>query len=267
MSKNKKQKNILQNIEINEEANIAAVVDYSESSNDESVESEVLAPNDDFNTVATDEPSNPEDDVTNDDNLDESVESDISECGDTSDVDELPETVEDDVEIDMSENDEQEVSVEPTPTAVEIEVPKVSSMIYRVGTDIINGKCINQYESHTSNLDLAKEKCVAARNKYKKSYHVFDASGNAVYTSEYSTPKDNYYRVGTDWKNGKCINQKHFTVNYNEACNMANESTKNTGDIHNVYDPSGKLMFSAKKKLVLLSYKKRGMKNVNWYTK
>ena len=101
---------------------------------------------------------------------------------------------------------------------------------------------------------------------YKKSYHVFDKTGNAVYTSEYSIPRDNYYRVGTEWKNGRCINQKEVCVEFDQASKSANENTKINGVIYHVFDPSGKIVFSAKQKLILLSYKKRGVKNVNWYT-
>ena len=49
---------------------------------------------------------------------------------------------------------------------------------------------------------------------------------------------------------------------------IANEETKSLGVIHHVFNSTGKVVFSAKKKLVLLSYKnkKAGVKNANWYT-
>ena len=136
---------------------------------------------------------------------------------------------------------------------------------YKVGTDYINGKCINQVTS-TTDLILAKKICSESRDTYKKSYHIFDKNGSAVYTSEYSAPKDNYYRVGTDWKNNVCINQKFSSTDIDLARDQANINTKTYGVIYNVYDPSGKVVFSSKKKLTLLSLKKRGNKNDSWYT-
>lgn len=146
----------------------------------------------------------------------------------------------------------------------EVSIPKHVSL-YMVGTDLINNKCINQV-TVTTDLELAKEECLKARDTQKKSYYVFDKSGNVIYSIEYATPKDNYFRVGTDWKNGVCINQKLSSTNFNQACASANDNTKLTGVIHHVFDPSGKVVFSAKKKLILLSYKKKGNKNVNWYS-
>ena len=139
--------------------------------------------------------------------------------------------------------------------------------LYKVGTGWATDKCLNQI-STTSDLQRAIDTCNCYRDTYKKSCYIFDEKGNAVYTAEYNIPKDNYYRVGTDWKNGLCINQKYTCVNFDEACENANNNTKQYGLIYNVYDPSGKVVFSAKKKLTLLSYKKRSVnKNASWYTK
>lgn len=137
---------------------------------------------------------------------------------------------------------------------------------YKVGTNYINNKCINQI-TYTTDLDIAKTECDKARDSYNKTYHVFDKMGNDVYTAEYNIPKDNYYRVGTEWKNGRCINQKYYCVNLDDACKKANENTKTTGVIHNVYNPTGKVVFSSKKKLTLLSKKREVNRNADWYTK
>ncbi len=155
----------------------------------------------------------------------------------------------------LSKPDEPEKSVEIKPV-----------VLYKVGTNYIDNKCINQV-AITTNLEDAEAECIKARDKQRKSYYVFNEYGNIVYSGEYTTPKDNYYRVGTEWKNGRCINQKLSCTNFEQACACANDNTKNVGVVHNVYDPSGKVVFSSKKKLILLSYKKRGNKNVNWYTK
>lgn len=147
-----------------------------------------------------------------------------------------------------------------------IEEPIQHTIIYRVCVDCGHSKNIPQVFS-TSNLLLAKETCINYRNTYNKTYHVFDDNGNVVYTSEYTTPKDNYFRIGTDWKNGICINQKFTCTDFNLACKNADINTKLYGVVYNVYDPSGKIIFSSKKKLTLLSLKKRGNKNDSWYFK
>lgn len=180
----------------------------------------------------------------------------------------------DTVTTDVTENLTETVGVSEESTVTpEIDEPKtlvVERLVvnfYKVGTDYINNKCVNQIIS-TSDLANAKEECIRARDKFKKSYYVFDKDGNAIYTAEYKIPKDNFYRVGTEWKNGVCINQKYYCVNLDEACKVANENTKLTGVIHNVYDPTGKLVFSSKKKLTLLSNKKRKViENADWYLK
>ena len=140
-----------------------------------------------------------------------------------------------------------------------------NSNFYRAGTDYIGDKCINLIGA-SHDLTSIKTICNDARNTYKKTYYVFDKSGNVVYTAEYSTPKDNLYRVGTEWKNGTCINQKFTSIYINEASESANDNTKITGIVHHVFDPSGRVVFSAKKKLTLLSLRKRGNKNDSWYS-
>ena len=59
--------------------------------------------------------------------------------------------------------------------------------------------------------------------------------------------------------------EKISTNDYDDACNTADEQTKNTGIVHHVYNTYDEIVYSAKKKLTLL-YKKRGNKNVNWYS-
>ena len=80
---------------------------------------------------------------------------------------------------------------------------------------------------------------------------------------EESIVSDKYYRVGTGWKNGTCINNSGSYVVRDQAINAANTATKNTGVVHNVYDPTGKIIFTAKTKLTLFAKKKRGARYVN----
>lgn len=247
MSKHKKYRNI-----VNHDGQVVDVVEvptddmteYSDDELDVSEDDEVSPDN--VEIVKHDGPivESPDmDEVTTDDTTDSDVELVVPEVVETS-VDTVPEKVE-------------EIVVEP--------VVQQAVNFYKVGIDYINGKCVNQVTS-TTNLEFAKETCRNNRDSYKKTYYVFDKEGNAIYTSEYTTPKDNYYRVGTEWKNGRCINQKHSCINIDEAQNIANENTKLHGVVYNVYDPSGKVVFSSKKKLTLLSLKKRGNKDVSWYS-
>lgn len=70
------------------------------------------------------------------------------------------------------------------------------------------------------------------------------------------------YQVGLNFPtDGVCVDFDH-------ACKIANELTKTVGEVHHVFDSMGNIVFSAKKKLILLSYKnkKAGTKNANWYT-
>ena len=69
------------------------------------------------------------------------------------------------------------------------------------------------------------------------------------------------YRVGIDHP----IDERVFN-NWESARDDANNQTKLTGMIHHVYDANNNIVFSAKKKLTLLSHKKRGNRNVNWYS-
>lgn len=255
MSKNKKNNNSYNNRNVND-TNVI-MNEYSESSDNNSD----MVPDTVIEEVTTD-------------NTVEVIEEATSEIIENIKVDNIEAPIDavnnNNTDVDFIGDDDTPEIVEPVEMSVKIdETPKVVKTekvnFYKVGTDFINGKCINQVTA-TSDLVMAKDACMNARNNFKKSYYVFDNSGNAVYTAEYTTPKDNYYRVGTDWKNGTCINQKFTTVSIDDACLSANDNTKITGMIHHVFDPSGKVVFSAKKKLILLSYKKRGNKNVNWYT-
>lgn len=71
---------------------------------------------------------------------------------------------------------------------------------------------------------------------------------------------DNSYYVGIDFEN--TCNLK----NYGDAVKTSNENTRLTGVVHNVYDSTSNILFTSKKKLTLLSHKKRKVnKNADWY--
>ena len=129
----------------------------------------------------------------------------------------------------------------------EYKAPVKTNILYKVGIAWENGKCINQ-KGAFSNLSYAKSSATGARNTFKKSHYVFDNEGNIIFAAEYSDPKDNFYRVGTAWSRGICINQKGaFSVATN-ARNLANSLTKKTGTIYFVFDPTGKVIYTGSKK-------------------
>ena len=74
---------------------------------------------------------------------------------------------------------------------------------------------------------------------------------------------ESYYTVATSVSLGKFINKCGNFVTRDQAINRANSATIETGVIHNVYDPTGKIIFTAKTKLTLFSKKKRGVNYVN----
>ena len=189
----------------------------------------------------------------------EETEEDIDDIEESSENDTVVETKLPVVENVIVDNTEEHIEVEePVVTTETPIVPKQNINFYKVGTDYVNDKCINQITA-TSDLVNAKTICDSSRDTNRKTFHVFDKDGNAVYTSEFNHPRDNYYRVGTEWKNGNCINQRCSCVSRDEACICANNSTKTYGVVHHVYDPTGKIIFSAKTKLTLFAKKKRGV--------
>lgn len=133
-------------------------------------------------------------------------------------------------------------------SSVVVETPKeeVKKELYHVGTAWKNGKCVNQHGAFTS-LDNAKKDCNNAKNSIKKTYHVFDSMGVIVYTETYKEPvKTNIlYKVGTAWKNGRCIEQKGAFVNLLCAKSSANGARNTFKKSHYVFDNEGNIIFSA----------------------
>lgn len=79
--------------------------------------------------------------------------------------------------------------------------------------------------------------------------------------------EDNSYYVGTNWVNGVCVDQKDTTTNIDDARKSADLNTKLHGVVYSVYNASGEVCFTSKKKLAIVtSLKKRGNKNVSWNT-
>lgn len=55
---------------------------------------------------------------------------------------------------------------------------------YHIGTDWVDGKCINLYHSFQK-LKYAKQSAIIARNTFKRTYHVFDNDGNIKFSIKY----------------------------------------------------------------------------------
>jgi hypothetical protein len=73
---------------------------------------------------------------------------------------------------------------------------------------------------------------------------------------------DKNYYVGTEFEDSYPVEK------LDDAIKESNENTKINGVVHNVYNSTGKIVFTSKKKLTLLSNKKRKVnKNADWYFK
>ena len=138
----------------------------------------------------------------------EEVEEDVEESENIEVIENL--TVDNNVseENDIHDNvtETANVIVEPE-VVVKVAQPIKPVSVYRIGTGLLNDKHVS-----ATDFSIAKEICDSSRNNFKKSYYVFNNNGDVIYTSEYSSPKDNFYRVGTEWRNGVCINQKIMTT-------------------------------------------------------
>ena len=125
-------------------------------------------------------------------------------------------------------------------------VESIKTSLYRVGTSWENGKCINQVGAFAS-LENASSFAEGNKNTYNKTYYVFDNDGNAVYEATYIDRADTFYRVGTSWKNGKCVNQIGAFKDSRNAISLADEYTKKSNTIFYVFNVAGKVLYTGKK--------------------
>lgn len=133
------------------------------------------------------------------------------------------------------------------------EESKPASVKYRVGTDWKDGKCVGQIGAYNV-LEYAKD----AANKNTK-YKVFDENGKVVYQKKEEAKKEEIkkeepkkevskpvtptvkYRVGTDWKDGKCAGQIGAYNILEYAKEAANKDKK-----YKVFDENGKVIYQKK---------------------
>lgn len=118
--------------------------------------------------------------------------------------------------------------------------------LYRVGTGLKDNKVLNQVGAF-ANLEYAIGSCEGSKNTKKTSYYVYDADFKVVYSAEYLTKASEYFRVGTKWKDGKCINQKGAFKDAKNATTTANQYTKSTNTTYYVFTPNGKIYYTGKR--------------------
>ena len=80
---------------------------------------------------------------------------------------------------------------------------------------------------------------------------------------EFVEVHESYYTVASGLKFGNFINRCGNFVTRDQAIKKANSATIETGIVHNVYDPTGKIIFTAKTKLTLFAKKKGRAQYVN----
>ena len=124
--------------------------------------------------------------------------------------------------------------------------PTETKKFYRVGTGYKDGKVLNQVGAF-SILDNAIASCEGSKNTKKVSYYVYDANFKVVYSAEYLSKASEYFRVGTKWKGGKCLNQKGAFKDSRNAINTANQYTNSTNVTHYVFTPNGKIYYTGKR--------------------
>ena len=109
------------------------------------------------------------------------------------------------------------------------------------GTDYKDGKVLNQVGAFTS-LDNAKSDCTKASKEANKTYNVYDSNFKVVFTA---SNKKQLYRVGTDYKDGKVLNQVGAFSILDNAIGSC-EGSKNTKKTsYYVYDSDFKVVYSA----------------------
>lgn len=125
------------------------------------------------------------------------------------------------------------------------------SFAIRSGTETGAKKLANAYKSNSNKAELVILR--AAYNTYGtsdanrwnpsvKSSQYGDAS--RIYKEKYAGQQQEtiLYRVGTDWKDGKCVGQDNAFTSKENAIKRVNT----LGDKYKVYDPEGKVVYEIK---------------------
>lgn len=107
------------------------------------------------------------------------------------------------------------------------------SDLYKVGTMWESGKCIDQKGAFTV-LENAK----SCRNEHGDNYYVFNSVGRIVYPEL----KNQLYRVGTSWNNGKCINQHGAFKEMSNAIADCKQAASDNDRVYYVFDNTGKVV-------------------------
>lgn len=158
----------------------------------------------------------------------------------------------DEIPNDIMTNDEDIYDVESSVTVVDVDTVSSEELVTIEETSITD---VHINNDSCNNDSVGKKDTSDVEN-------VCNVDNNIVCI----TVAEFKFKVSTNIVNGQMIEFKGGFNDLESACQLANEETKKTGVIHNVYNDQGFVVFSAKKKLTLLTNKKRGNKNVNWYS-
>ena len=104
---------------------------------------------------------------------------------------------------------------------------------YFVGTAWNGRNCTNQDSAYK-----IKENAIKRAKGLGGNYKVFDAQKNGAQI--YPELVQKFYRVGTDWVNGKCVNQQAAYINKDYAI----DHTKQLGLPYKLFDKNGNIIYT-----------------------
>lgn len=124
------------------------------------------------------------------------------------------------------------------------------SFAIRSGTESGAKKIVNAYSNNKTEMKLLRVAYATYGNADANRWNPSDsnsqfADANRIYNEQYANKKNeevllDMYRIGTDWKDGKCVNQKGAYSNKDNAIKQC----KALGTSYKVFDPKGVVIFS-----------------------
>lgn len=142
-----------------------------------------------------------------------------------------------------------------TPSEPENKPEPIKPTKYYVGTkwQVTNGYTVENQKGMFESLDNAKKCCDDAADKENKTYYVFEDDGDVVYAAkvEVSLPaEDELYRIGTGWKDGKCVNQHNaFTVYENALEDYQDAQEASPLLQYFIYNKKGEIVYPDEKNI------------------
>lgn len=124
------------------------------------------------------------------------------------------------------------------------------SFAIRSGTESGAKKIVNAYSNNKTEMKLLRVAYATYGNADANRWNPSDpnsqfADANRIYNEQYGEKKNeevvaDMYRVGTDWKDGKCINQKGAYTSKDNAIKQC----KSLGSPYKVFDAKGVVVYS-----------------------